>query len=136
MLQPPPSFRRTAPPVEPTQQGVRAHCGGYARRIALGLGLRHDWGPQYTADQFLGKLCWLLVRSTPSYVGEPQCNGVAERWMRTLEQECLYLHDLESMEEARRVIAEFVPRYNEQWILERHAYRTPAQVRQALWIAA
>lgn len=122
--------------LEPIQQGVRAHCGGYARRIALGLGLRHDWGPQYTADQFLGELRWLGLRSTPSYVGEPQCNGVAERWMRTLKEECLYLHDFESLEEARRVIAEFVQRYNEQWILERHAYRTPAQVRQALRIAA
>ena len=56
--------------------------------------------------------------------------------MRTLKGECLYLHDFESLEEARRVIAEFVQRYNEQWILERHAYRTPAQVRQALKIAA
>ena len=56
--------------------------------------------------------------------------------MRTLKEECLYLHDLESLEEARRVIGEFVPRYNEEWILERHAYRTPAQVRQALRIAA
>ena len=122
--------------LEPIRQGVRMHCGGYARRIALGLGLRHDWGPQYTADQFLGELRWLGMRSTPSYVGEPQCNGVAERWMRTLKEECLYLHDFESLEQARQVIDEFVRRYNEQWILERHAYQTPAQVRQALRIAA
>ena len=56
--------------------------------------------------------------------------------MRTLKEECLYLHDFESLEQARQVIDEFVRRYNEQWILERHAYQTPAQVRQALRIAA
>ena len=73
---------------------------GYAPKIALGLGLRHDWGPQYTAHQFQGELAWLGIRSTASYVGEPECNGVAERFMRTLKEECLYLHDFESLEEA------------------------------------
>jgi putative transposase len=122
--------------LEPIRQGVRAHCGGYARRIALGLGLRHDWGPQYTADQFLGELRWLGMRSTPSFVGEPECNGVAEHWMRILKEECLYLHDFDSLEEARTVIGDFVRRYNEEWILERHAYQTPTQVREALKMAA
>ena len=46
---------------------------GYAPKIALGLGLRHDWGPQYTAHQFRGELQWLGIRSTAAYVGEPEC---------------------------------------------------------------
>ena len=29
---------------------------------------------------------------TPSYVGEPECNGVMERFIRTLKEQCLYLH--------------------------------------------
>ena len=29
------------------------------------------------------------MRSTPTYVGEPECNSVMERWMRTLKEECL-----------------------------------------------
>ena len=64
---------------------------GYAPKIALGLGLRHDWGPQYTAHQFQGELAWLGIRSTASYVGEPECNGVAERFMRTLKGGALHL---------------------------------------------
>jgi transposase InsO family protein len=98
----------------------------YAPKIALGLGLRHYWGSQYTAHQFQGD----GIRSTPSYVGEPECNGVAERFMRTLKEECLYLHDFESLEEARHVIGKFIERYNRGWLLERHGYRTPAQVRE------
>ena len=118
--------------LEPIRQGVRAHMHGYAPKIALGLGLRHDWGPQYTAHQFQGELAWLGIRSTASYVGEPECNGVAERLIRTLKEECLYLHDFESLEQAREVIGEFVETYNREWLLERHGYRTPAEVRQKL----
>ncbi len=118
--------------LEPVRQGVRAHMDGYAPRIALGLGLRHDWGPQYTAHQFQGELRWLGIRSSPSYVGEPECNGVVERFMRTLKEECLYLHDFASLEQARGVIDEFIERYNRGWLLERHGYRTPLQVREEL----
>ena len=96
--------------LEPIRQGVRAHMQGFAPRIALGLG----------------------IRSTPSYVGEPECNGVAERFMRTLKEECLYLHDFRSLEEARHVIGAFIERYNRGWLLERHGYKTPAQVRREL----
>ena len=105
---------------------------GYAPRIALGLGLRHDWGPQYTAHQFQADLKWLGIRSTASYVGEPECNGVAERFIRTLKEECLYLYDFRSLEEAREIIGEFIERYNHGWLLQRHGYRTPTEARQAL----
>jgi transposase InsO family protein len=118
--------------LEPIRQGVRAHMDGYAPNIALGLGLRHDWGPQYTAHQFQGELDWLGIRSTASYVGEPECNGVAERFIRTLKEQCLYLHDFETLEEAREVIGEFIERYNRGWLLEAFDYRTPVEVRQQL----
>ncbi len=61
--------------LEPVRQGVKRHIGSYTPKIAMGLGLRHDWGPQYTANQFLAELKWLGIQSTPSFVGEPQCNG-------------------------------------------------------------
>lgn len=118
--------------LEPILQGVRGTVGGYAPKIALGLGLRHDWGPQYTADRFLGELRWLGIASSPSYVGEPECNGVMERFIRTLKEECLYLHDFKTLEEARAVIGAFIEAYNTQWMLERHDYMTPTEARRAL----
>ena len=63
--------------------------------------------------------------------GEPECNGIMERWIRTRE-ECLYLHDFASLDEARLVIGEFIERYNREWLLERHGHRTPAEVRRRL----
>ncbi len=70
--------------------------GGFDKAIALGLGLRHDWGSQYRARQFQTEIKWLGIRSTPAYVGKPECNGVAERFIRTLKQECIDLHDFET----------------------------------------
>lgn len=118
--------------LEPIRQGVQRTHGAYLPKIALGLGLRADHGPQYTAHQFLGELRWLGIRPSPSYVGEPECNGIMEHWIRTLKEECLYLHDFATLDEARQVIGEFIERYNREWLLERHGYRTPAEVRRAL----
>jgi len=115
--------------LEPIRQGVQAHLGGYAPKIALGLSLRHDWGPQYTAHQFQAELRWLGIRSSSAYVGEPECTGVMERFLRTLKEECLYVHDFQSLEEARRVIGAFIECYNREWLLERHGHRTPAEIR-------
>jgi putative transposase len=116
--------------LEPIRQGVKARFGNYTPKIALGLGLRHDWGPQYTAKQFNAELKWMGIRSSPAFVGEPECNGLIERFMRTLKEECIYVHRFRTLEEARWVIGAFIRRYNAEWILERHGYRTPTEVRQ------
>ena len=118
--------------LEPVRQGVRAHMGGFAKAIAAGLGLRHDWGSQYRARQFQAEIKWLGIRSTPDYVGEPECNGVAERFIRTLKEECIYLHNFETLEEARAVIGAFIERYNNGWLLQRHGYMTQARAREKL----
>ncbi len=49
--------------------------------------------------------------------------------MRTLKEQCLYLHQFETLEDARAIIAEFIQRYNTQWLIERLGHRTPAQAR-------
>jgi putative transposase len=72
---------------------------------------------------------------TPSYVGEPECNGVIERFMRTLKEQCLYLHRFQTLAEARRIIGEFIARYNTEWLIERLGHQTPAAARAALLAA-
>jgi putative transposase len=49
--------------------------------------------------------------------------------MRTLKEQCLYLHQFASLDEARRIIGEFIARYNTEWLIERLGHRTPAQAR-------
>ena len=69
----------------------------------------------------------------PTFGGHfTECNGVAERFIRTLKEECIYLNDFETLEEAREVIGAFVERYNRGWLLQRHGYLTPALAREKL----
>ena len=122
--------------LEPVRQGVRRHFGAFRTKVALGPGLRHDWGSQYTATQFQGELSWLGIRSSPAFVGEPECNGIIERFMRTLKEECLYVHRFQTLDEARAVIGAFIEKYNNEWLIQRHGYRTPAEVRRELTLMA
>jgi transposase InsO family protein len=123
--------------LEPLRQGVREIFGAFAKDAARGVKLRCDWGPQYIAAAWINEVKWLGMTITPSYVGEPQCNGVIERFMRTLKEQCLYLHRFRNLAEARRLIGEFIARYNSEWLIERLGYRTPAQARrEALAVAA
>ncbi|HXH07984.1 MAG TPA: integrase core domain-containing protein, partial [Vicinamibacterales bacterium] len=61
----------------------------------------------------------------------------AERFMRTLKEQCIYLHRFGSLTEARAVIDEFIARYNREGLIDRLGHRTPAQARaDALAVAA
>lgn len=51
---------------------------------------------------------------------------------RTLKEECLYVHDFGSLDEARRVIRESIERYHGAWLLERHGHRTLSDGRASL----
>ena len=117
--------------LEPIRQGVRHAFGAFGKEIARGLRLRCDWGPQYIADAWINEVKWLGITISPSYVGEPQCNGVAERFIRTLKEQCLYWHQFTSLAEARTIISEFIERYNTQWLIERLGHQTPAAARAA-----
>lgn len=118
--------------LEPIKQGILANFGGYAGAIAAGLKLRLDWGTQYTSHVFEGETRWLGIELSHSFVAEPQCNGVAERFMRTVKEECLWLFDFEDLEQARARITEFIDLYNHEWLIERLGYRTPAVAHQEL----
>ncbi len=65
-------------------------------------------------------------------MGGSECNGVAERFIRTLKGECFHLHDFETLEEAKTVIGAFIESYNNGWLLQRLGYITPACAREML----
>ena len=71
-------------------------------------------------------------KAPPSFVREPEGNGVAERFIRTLKENLLWVRSFETIEELRLALLEFKRTYNEQWMLEKYDYRSPAQVRRDL----
>jgi len=116
--------------LEPLRQGVRAHFGGYTEKSVDGLAVRHDHGPAYMADDFQNELTFLGITSSPSFIREPEGNGCAERFIRLLKENLLWVKTFATIEELRQALIEFKHVYNEQWILQRHDYKTPAQVRR------
>jgi putative transposase len=46
-----------------------------------------------------------------------------------LKENLLWLQTFDTVEELRQAVLAFKERYNQTWIIERHGYRTPAQVR-------
>jgi putative transposase len=116
--------------LEPIRQGVRANFGPYAEQTALGLKLRHDHGSQYMSDHFQGELRFLGIESSPAFVRAPEGNGCAERFIRTLKEQLLWVRTFRTVEELRQALNEWVRTYNESWLVERHGHRTPAEVRR------
>ncbi len=79
---------------------------------------------------FQDELAFLGVTSSPAFVREPQGNGCAERCIRTLKENLLWITTFDTVEELRVALLEFKRRYNETWLIGRHRYKTPMQVRQ------
>ena len=114
--------------LEPIRQGVRQHFGGFAKGLARGLSVRHDHGSQYMSDTFQKELKFLGIESSPAFVRAPEGNGCAERFIRTLKENLLWVRTFDTIEDLRLALIAFKRTYNQGWIIERHGYETPAQV--------
>jgi putative transposase len=85
-----------------------------------------DNGPQFIAKDFKEfiRICGMThVRTSPYY---PQSNGKIERWHRSLKSECIRPGTPLSLEDARRLVAKYVGRYNDSRLHSAIGYVTPA----------
>jgi transposase InsO family protein len=115
--------------LEPVRQGVLRHFGGIEKDVAKGLSLRHDHGSNYMSGDFQDEITFFGIESSPSFVRQPEGNGVAERFIRTLKENFLWVHTFDTIEELRCGLQDFVAHYNATWLVARHGYRTPNQIR-------
>jgi transposase InsO family protein len=117
--------------LEPLRQGIREHFDAYRADVATGLALRHDHDSQFMSDLFQTELRFLGITSSPAFVREPEGNGCAERFIRTLKGQLLWIERFETVEALRLALLAFKDRYNREWLIERHGHQTPAAVRAA-----
>jgi transposase InsO family protein len=117
--------------LEPLRQGVRDHFGGLAPAVAHGLAIRHDHGSVYLSADFKAEIAFLGMTSSPAFVRQPEGNGCIERFFRTLKEQLLWVRHFSTIEELRQALLAFKERYNQEWLIARLGYRSPAQVRQA-----
>lgn len=93
--------------------------------------LRHDHGTQYKSDWFQSMARAKGFTVSYALVGEPQTNGVCERFNRTWKEQTIHGVDIRDTEHLRELLAAFMPIYNRSWLLERHDFRSPDEVRLA-----
>ena len=85
-----------------------------------------DNGPQFIAKDFkvfIRQLGMTHVRTSPYY---PQSNGKLERYHRTIKGECIRTKTPLSLEDARRLVADYVAHYNTVRLHSAIGYITPA----------
>jgi putative transposase len=96
-------------------------------------GLMHhsDKGKQYCAADYISLLIKHQIRISMSRTGNPYDNAKAERFMRTVKYEEVYLADYQTLTEARASIQHFIEEvYNRKRLHSALGYRPPVEFEQ------
>jgi putative transposase len=105
--------------VETIIQRAREKFPGQTPRIIS------DNGPQFIAKDFKEfiRLCGMThVKTSPYY---PQSNGKIERWHKTLKGDCIRVLTPLSLDDARRIVADYVEHYHTVRLHSAIGYVTP-----------
>ena len=92
-----------------------------------------DQGTQYAAKAYVKRLQAAGTQISMAAVGKPSENGYAERLIRTIKEEEVYLSDYKNMADARQQIGHFIDvEYQYNRIHSGLNFQTPAEV-EAGW---
>jgi transposase InsO family protein len=87
-----------------------------------------DQGVQYAANAYVERLQKLGVQLSMAAIGEPRENGYAERLVRTIKEEEVYLADYQNFADAKGNIRRFLEDvYNRKRIHSSLGYLTPVE---------
>lgn len=103
---------------------------GEPRNVPEGFELLSDHGPQYTGAD-CADLCedW-HAEHIFAPVGRPTGNAVAERVIRTMKEECIWLRDWTSISELHAALMAWKASYNDERPHQALAWQTPAERRR------
>ena len=93
-----------------------------------------DQGAQYAAKDYVNVLRDAGTQISMAAAGEPSENGYAERLIRTIKEEEVYLSDYQCLEEARQQLGHFINVvYHRERLHSALDYQTPAEF-EAQWL--
>lgn len=64
--------------------------------VASGLALRHDGGPCFRSEHYQVEIRHLGIARLPTYHYESETNGCAEKFIRTLKEQVLWIERFET----------------------------------------
>ncbi len=92
-----------------------------------------DQGVQYAATGYVERLLRRGIKVSMAARGQPRQNAFAERLMRTLKEEEVYLHEYDDLAEARARIGRFLDDvYTTKRVHSALGYQTPAEFEAAV----
>jgi putative transposase len=110
---------------------VKTIFGAVTGGIARGVALRHDHGSPFMADHFQNQIKFWGMTPSFAFVGEPQTNGVAERFFRTFKDQVVHGRIYQTIDDVRTAVWVFFERYNAEWLIEKNGLCSPRQTRIA-----
>lgn len=118
-----------APSVLAPVRAALAEVFGAPENVPHGFELLSDHGPQYTGSD-CEELCreWRLEHLFAP-VGRPTGNGAAERLIRTMKEECIWLRDWTSAAELWRELQAWMKSYNDERPHQALRWQTPRERR-------
>ena len=110
---------------------------GIVRIAAGGPTIRSDNGLIFQSKRFRAACRFYRLGQEFITPYTPEQNGLIERFFRTLKEECVWQHQFESFEHARRVITQWITWYNQGRPHQSLGYLSPARFRaqQGLLVA-
>jgi putative transposase len=103
------------------------------RTIAPGLMHHSDQGVQYASYEYVAVLHEHKIQISMSRTGNPYDNAKAERFMRTLKYEEVYMNDYETLAEVRASVQHFIEAvYNRKRLHSAIGYLPPAEFEASL----
>lgn len=88
-----------------------------------------DHSRQFQSHHYRRQLRSWGITPSDAFVGEPQTNGLVERFSRTLKEQVIYRVTYATLEDLRQALRTFVETYNPEWMVARHGHRSPLQIR-------
>jgi len=116
----------------PVRRAVTKRFGSLEKNICkdMQLQLRSDHGSQYTSSAFTNEMKFLGLDMSLAFVRSPECNGIIERFHKTLNEQIFDITPLESLDHAEKTISKFIDNYNNNWIFHRLNFESPIEYRE------
>jgi transposase InsO family protein len=115
--------------LQPLSMAISKVFGSIGPEAARGLKLRMDHGSQFRSEHYRKQIKFWGVAPSFAFVEEPETNGVAERFLRTLKEQAIYGRVFRNIDELRQAVNAFVAKYNESWLVEKLGFKSPAEAR-------
>jgi len=92
-----------------------------------GLSLISDNGSQPTSRSFMAKMTILGIEQIFTSYDNPKGNAETERMIRTIKEEVVWLHEFESLAEAKKIIGSWIEKYNREYVHSALGYLSPLE---------